>query len=98
MALTAYSTVTILVAFLSLLLLRLVYLTAYRLFLHPLAKVPGETLAAITSLYEIYYDSLLQGKFVYRVDEAHRKYGTLYLHDMSQTTNHLRSGGAHQSE
>ena len=52
-----------------------VYILAYRLYLHPLAKVPGPKLAAVTHLYEFYYDGLKKGKFIFKVDELHERYG-----------------------
>ena len=52
--------------------------SVYRLYFSPLAKVhvPGPKLAAITSLYEIYYDIVLDGKYIFRIEELHKKYGT----------------------
>ena len=48
----------------------------YRLFFHPLANVPGPRLAAATWLYEIYYDLVQGGQFVFQVRKLHEKYGT----------------------
>ena len=58
-----------------LLLSRLVYLAATRLYLHPLARVPGNKLAALTHLYECYYDAVLEGKFIWKLEEFHQQYG-----------------------
>lgn len=32
-------------------------------------------LAAVTHLYEFYYDAILQGKYIFRLDEMHKQYG-----------------------
>lgn len=55
----------------------LIYLTVYRLFLSPLARIPGPMLAGMTSWYEFYYDVILQGQYVWKIQEMHRKYGRI---------------------
>jgi hypothetical protein len=52
-------------------LLYLVARAVYRLFFHPLAKVPGPPLAAITKLYQSYYNR----KYYEQVDKLHQIYG-----------------------
>lgn len=47
----------------------------YRLYFHPLAKFPGPKLAALTLWYETYYDVWQRGKYVYKIEEMHKKYG-----------------------
>ena len=47
----------------------------YRLFFHPLSKIPGPKLAAISRAYEFYYDCILSGKYVFKIEELHRQYG-----------------------
>lgn len=47
----------------------------YRLFFHPLSKVPGPRLAAISRFYDFYYDCIQRGKFVFKIDELHKRYG-----------------------
>jgi hypothetical protein len=49
----------------------------YRLYLHPLANVPGPRLAAATWLYEIYFDLYLGGQFVFEIGRLHEVYGEL---------------------
>jgi hypothetical protein len=51
----------------------------YRLLFHPLSRVPGPKLAAISRLYDFYYDCVLGGKFVFKIDELHDQYGELAL-------------------
>lgn len=47
----------------------------FRAFLHPLARVPGPRLAAVTGWYEFYYDCLKHGQYAFRVQELHKQYG-----------------------
>ena len=55
----------------------LVFLAAYRIFFHPLAKFPGPTIAALTKWYEFYYDVTLQGQFTVKIQELHSHYGPI---------------------
>jgi hypothetical protein len=50
-------------------------LVIYRLFFSPIAKFPGPWLAAVTHYYEFYYNWWLQGKYIYKIEELHEKYG-----------------------
>lgn len=61
----------------SLLSTYLVLLTLYRLFLHPLAHIPGPKLAAITQWFEFYYDVLLVGQYQNQFMRWHEKYGPI---------------------
>ena len=47
----------------------------YRLYFHPLSKFPGPKLAAITTLYEGYYDVVHQGRYLWEMEKMHKKYG-----------------------
>ncbi|OOO05330.1 cytochrome P450 [Aspergillus oryzae] len=49
----------------------------YRLYFHPLAKIPGPKLAAASHLLEFYYDVILGGKFLFQVEKMHQKYGPI---------------------
>ncbi|KAI1741367.1 cytochrome P450 [Xylaria scruposa] len=49
----------------------------YRLCLHPLSRIPGPKLAAITYLPEIYHDVIRGGKFFLAIDEMHKQYGPI---------------------
>ncbi len=50
-------------------------LVVYRLFLHPLRKIPGPWLAAATSWYEFYQDVVLVGNYVKEYSRLHARYG-----------------------
>lgn len=52
-----------------------VYIIIYRLLIHPLAKIPGPKLAALSRIYDFYYDCILGGKFAFKIDELHQQYG-----------------------
>ena len=50
-------------------------LIIYRLYFHPLAKFPGSRLAASSLWFEFYYDVVLRGKFIWKLQEMHERYG-----------------------
>lgn len=47
----------------------------YNLYLHPLRKIPGPKLAAMTSWPDFYYDVVKDGSYVFQIREMHEKYG-----------------------
>ncbi|KAI6081688.1 cytochrome P450, partial [Hypoxylon rubiginosum] len=47
----------------------------YRLFFHPLSHIPGPKIAALSRVYEFYYDVVLRGKYIWKIEEMHKKYG-----------------------
>jgi hypothetical protein len=49
---------------------------SYRLFISPIARVPGPRLAALTGWYETYYDCVKQGRFWREIERMHQQYGT----------------------
>ena len=58
----------------------LICLVIYRTYFHPLAKIPGPRLAAVTYWYETYYDLLKRrpiGQYWNKLDELHRIYGPI---------------------
>lgn len=52
-------------------------LVIHRLFFSPIAKFPGPKLAAVTSLYELYYDVIKKGKYLFEIEKMHDKYGPI---------------------
>lgn len=48
----------------------------YRRFFHPLAKIPGPFLPAVTRLYSFYYNLIQEGQYYKEVERMHRLYGT----------------------
>jgi hypothetical protein len=57
----------------------IVYLVIHRLYLSPLAKFPGPTLAAVTHWYEAYYDLVSQGggQWTFQIRRLHERYGPI---------------------
>ena len=51
------------------------YTAIYRLYLHPLANIPGPKLAALTYFYEIYFNIVKPGMFVWEIKRLHDVYG-----------------------
>ncbi|RAH70116.1 cytochrome P450 [Aspergillus aculeatinus CBS 121060] len=49
----------------------------YRLYFHPLSKIPGPPVAAITGLHEFYHDVVRGGKFLWKIEEMHKRYGPI---------------------
>lgn len=47
-----------------------------RLYLSPIARVPGPKLAALTGWVETYYDVFKSGKFIFELEKWHERYGT----------------------
>ena len=56
-------------------LLGLGILIAYRLHFSPIARFPGPKLAALTFLYEFYYDVWQEGQYTWKIRDLHDKYG-----------------------
>lgn len=52
-----------------------IVLIIYRVFLSPLANVPGPKLAAATGWYESYYDCLRAGKYIFEIERMHKLFG-----------------------
>lgn len=58
-----------------------IYITVksiYRLYFHPLSKIPGPKLAAITSGYEFYFNVIKGGMFIWEIERLHEIYGQFY--------------------
>lgn len=57
-------------------------LVTYRLVFSPIAKFPGPKLAAATTWYELYYDIIHKGKYIFEIEKMHDKYGTGCFSDL----------------
>ena len=75
----------LLLAFLAL-SLYYIFLAFYRLYLSPIAKFPGPTLAALTLWYEFYYDVIKRGRYTWKIAELHERYGSLLSLSASNTS------------
>ncbi|KAL4954540.1 cytochrome P450 [Aspergillus filifer] len=56
----------------------IIYLTTlaiYRLYLSPISHFPGPKLAALTWWYQFYYDVVLQGRYMFKMQSLHAQYG-----------------------
>ncbi|CAG7931468.1 unnamed protein product [Penicillium olsonii] len=49
----------------------------YRLYFHPLSKIPGPKLAAITGAYEFYFNVIKRGMFIWEMERLHEVYGPI---------------------
>ncbi|KAH6667915.1 putative P450 monooxygenase [Halenospora varia] len=54
-----------------------IYGAIWRLYLSPLAKFPGPKLAALTRLYEAYYEVIKGGQYTFKLLELHENYGPI---------------------
>ncbi|KAI0408575.1 cytochrome P450 [Xylaria palmicola] len=54
-----------------------VYNALWRVYLSPIAHIPGPRLAALTRLYEMYYDAWLGGQYTFKIMELHEQYGPI---------------------
>ena len=63
-------------------------LTVYRLFLSPLARIPGPKLAALSTWYEIYFDVVQPGQYVWKIQQLHKQYGLPSFPACAHLTSH----------
>jgi hypothetical protein len=61
----------------SIVVLYLLGIAAYRLYFSPIAHVPGPKLAALSRLYEFYHDCINFGQFYFHIQELHKQYGMI---------------------
>ncbi|CAN9285974.1 unnamed protein product [Alternaria alternata] len=52
-------------------------LAIYRIYLSPLASIPGDRLAALTGWYETYYEVVKDGHFFRVINDMHSRYGPI---------------------
>ena len=64
-------TLSVLYALPAISLVYLVSVVIYRRYFHPLAKIPGPFLPAVTTLYGLYYFE----RYYRKIDELHKTYG-----------------------
>jgi hypothetical protein len=55
----------------------IISIVIYRLYLSPIAHFPGPRLAALTVMYEFYWEAICNGQFTFHIGELHKKYGSV---------------------
>jgi hypothetical protein len=58
-------------------LLYFIYGIIYRLYLSPIAKIPGPNLAAATGWFEFYHDIIHYGRYIFKIMDLQREYGPI---------------------
>lgn len=87
----------------------LTYRSIYRLFFHPLSHIPGPRLAAVSYIYQFYFDVIKGGMYIWEVRRLHEEYGNQHqpLHGFMESysrgqrvelRNSTRSYHSHQSQ
>ncbi|KAF7509483.1 hypothetical protein GJ744_008046 [Endocarpon pusillum] len=76
---TMGSTVTVQAAWLviTIVIINVLYRCLYRIYLSPLAAIPGPKTAALTGAYEQYYDLIEKARFPWKIEQLHKKYGPI---------------------
>lgn len=59
------------------LLIYFVALGVYRVFLSPIAHIPGPLLAKLTYGYEFFYDVINRGQYIWKIRQLHERYGPI---------------------
>lgn len=67
-------------------ILKLIFTAIYNVWFHPLARFPGPRIAVIGPWYEFYYDVVKDGRYLWQIEEMHKKYGKhlFIFHRMKQ--------------
>ncbi|KAF2013468.1 cytochrome P450 [Aaosphaeria arxii CBS 175.79] len=65
------------IAILALFAIYVFYTAIYRLYFGPLSHIPGPRLAALSRLYEAYYDVWLNGQYTLKIMDLHKTYGPI---------------------
>ena len=68
--------------FLALTAISAITLVLYRLYLSPLAGIPGPKIAAATGWYELYFDCWLAGKYIFEIERMHSIYGECQIENI----------------
>jgi hypothetical protein len=48
----------------------------YNIFFHPLRKIPGPWMAAMTPLPDFWHDAVRKGNYIWEIQKMHKRYGT----------------------
>lgn len=77
----------ILVSFVAALTTYAVAVAISRAYFSPLSVFPGPKLAAISYLYEFYYDWWLNGQYIFEIGRLHKKYGIILVNPTELSIN-----------
>ena len=58
------------------------FVAVYRLYFSSLANFPGPRLAALTNMYQFYYDVIHDGRFIFHTQQLHKQYGQPQIHQL----------------
>lgn len=70
----------------------LLSLAIYRLYLSPIANIPGSKLAAATGWYETYFDVVKGGQFTFQIEKWHKQFGMFSLEACLKATHTDNAG------
>ncbi|KAI9044814.1 putative cytochrome P450 oxygenase [Aspergillus affinis] len=91
--------------FLGLVAVYLVVRSVYRFYFDPLSHIPGPKLSILTDLYELYYDIVLGGRFLFQIEKWHEQYGPIVRINYREVHisdpefyDEIYAGGAHKRD
>ncbi|KAJ5889017.1 Benzoate 4-monooxygenase cytochrome P450, partial [Penicillium taxi] len=87
------SVANVLCAILAFTALKVLWKIFYNLYFHPLSKFPGPKFAAMTFLYEYYFDLIRNGTYIWEIEKMHAKYGPIVRFNPNEL--HIKDSSFH---